>query len=131
MNFLNPTDYSRAPLLSALIVAPAALALIVVLLWFGSTRNSDPVSADEARLYSECLEGAVAPCEDATLKVRPLGDGTGELSGVQDLGTSPGSDSAQDNQRCLLPGIPCSHDPDLGYIGQSVGVQATQELRTY
>ena len=39
---------------SSLMVAPVALALIVMLLWFGSVRNLDPLSADEGGLTFEC-----------------------------------------------------------------------------
>ena len=137
MHLLNTTDYRRTPLLSTLIVAPAALALIVALLWFGSIRNPDPVSTDKGRLYLECAEGSQDFCEDATLIVTPLGNGTGELNGVQipgislDTGTPFITDGEQENGRCIFIGNPCYQDPGLGYIGQSAVVQVNRELRTY
>ena len=131
MNLINATDYRRVSLRSALIVAPAALALIVVLLWFGSTRNPDPVSADEARLYSDCLEGSLAPCGGESVTPAPHGNGAMESNGTQIPGTSPDSGGGQDSQRCLLPGIPCFHDSGATYQGMSASVQVTQELRTY
>ena len=137
MRLTNTTDYRKAPFLSTLIVAPAALALIVALLWFGSIRNPDHVSADEGRLYSECAAGSQEFCEDATLMAGPLGNGTGELNGAQLPGISldsaisffPGGED--DSGRCIFIGNPCYQDPNLGYIGQSVDVQVNQELRTY
>ena len=118
MHLLNTTDYRRTPILSTLIVAPAALALIVALLWFGSIRNPDPVSADEGRLYLECVEGSQDFCEDATLTAKPLGNGTGESNGAQLPGISGAS---------FIP----SGDQVIGHIGQSASVQVNQELRTY
>ena len=117
-----------------LVVAPAALALIIALLWFGSIRNPDPVSADEGRLYLECAEGVWAPCEDATLTAGPLSNGTGELNGAQISGISGASfipSGEEESGRCIFIGNPCYQDPGLGYIGQSAGVQVNQELRTY
>lgn len=137
MHLINTTDYRRAPLVSTLIVAPAALALIVSLLWFGSIRNPDPISADEGRLYSECAEGSQEFCADATLISGPLGNGTGESNGAQlpgislDTGTSFIPSGEEENGRCIFIGNPCYQGPDVGYIGQSAGVQVNQELRTY
>ena len=137
MHLTNTTDYRRAPLLSTLIVAPAALALIVALLWFGSIRNPDPVSADDGRLYLECAEGSQEFCEDATLTAGPLGNGTGELNGAQIPGISldsvasfiPGGDT--ESGRCIFIGNPCYQDTGLRYIGQSSRLQVNHELRTY
>ena len=137
MHLINTTDYRRTPFLTTLIVAPAALALIVALLWFGSIRNPDSVSADEGRLYLACSEGSQEFCEGATLVAGPLSKGAGEFSGVQvpgmslDTGTSfiPGGEP--ENGRCIFIGNPCYQGPGLGYIGQSADVQVNQELRTY
>ena len=70
MNLLYNTDFQKSTIRGTLVVAPTALALIVMLLWFGSIRNPDPLSADKAELYSACLEGSFAPCADATLRIR-------------------------------------------------------------
>ena len=67
MNLLYATDYRRCTVRSTLIDAPVALALIVMLLWFGSLRNPDPVSADEARQFQECPASSLEPCEDLAL----------------------------------------------------------------
>ena len=72
MNLLYNTDFRKSTVRGTLVVAPAALALIVMLLWFGSIRNPDPLSADKAKLYSACPEGSFAPCADAALRIRAL-----------------------------------------------------------
>ena len=74
MNLLYTTDFRESNVRGTLVVAPAALALMVMLLWLGSIRNPDLSSADKARLYSACPEGSLAPCADLTLAI-PMGPG--------------------------------------------------------
>ena len=137
MHLTNTTDYRRTTFLSSLIVATAALALIVALLWFGSSRNPDPVSADEGRLYLECAEGSQEFCGDATPTAGPLGNGTGELNGAEVPGISLDSVTSfipsgeEESGRCIFIGSPCYQDSGLGYIGQSASLQVNQALRTY
>ena len=50
---------------------------------------------------------------------------------IQLLGTSLNSGGEDNVGRCLLPGIPCIHEPGSGLTGQSAGVLSTSELHTY
>ena len=50
MNLLYATDFRKSTVRGTLVVAPAALALIVMLLWLGSIRNPDPLVANKAIL---------------------------------------------------------------------------------
>lgn len=194
MNLLYNTDFRKSTVRGTLVIAPAALALIVMLLWFGSIRNPDPLSADKADIYPACLEGSFAPCVDAALRIgvftpaSPENDNdasrgqhvlkggiesasvpsntdfpattadkglectisggwsclpesdspfdtqraeTGEDFDVQFPSASLNTGEGQDDQRCLLPGIPCTPESGNPGLGQSSGILATQELRTY
>ena len=150
MHLTNTTDYRRSPFLSTLIVAPAALALIVVLLWFGSIRAATTVSAHQVgpdsdsysiQSMTESREDGISSC---ILPVycwgnpeSPLGEPQTAEQGNQGFGSASitgtpfmtGGD--QSDGRCILIDNPCYQDPGLGYIGQSVGLQVNQELRTY
>ena len=164
MNLLYTTNLRKSTVGRALIVAPAALALIVMLLWFGSLRNPDQVSADDASLSWGCLEVSLAPCGDLSPgnTVDAVNSATSFRTGseciftdgihcaiesdpttaiqtlktvqpvdLQSLGVSPIDGGEQENERCLLPGIPCTLESDNPVLGQTVGVQSTLELRTY
>ena len=111
MNLLYRTNFRKSTVLGSLFVASAALALIVILLWFGSIRSPDPASASKASTVQ--------------------GDGAGARMGIQFLGHSPEVGEEQEFQRCVLPGIPCTLGPDDPIAVQTASVQANEELRTY
>ena len=121
MGLLYNTTLLGTNFKSALIVAPAALALIVLLLWFGSIRNPDPVSADDGRALSDCPQASLEPCKDTALKAMPIiglapenaGDST---TTGQSLWATSTLDSGTGSEKCLLPGIPCLHDTGTSFV---------------
>ena len=133
MSLLYTTDFRKSTVRGALVVAPAALALMVMLLWFGSIRNPDPLSAEKANRECILTGGLSFHCSMTGSDPAAAMQGTerGEPSGVQSPGISIDSGEGQNNQRCLLPGIPCTLDPGNPAPGQPEGVQVLQEMRTY
>ena len=137
MNLLYTTNLRNSTVRGSLIVAFAALALIVLLLWFGSIRSPDSVAADEARLYSECPAGMLEYGEDLS-GATSIGTGNsatqeksaGESPDIQFLGTSLLGGEEQNDGRCIFIGNPCWQDPGPWNSGQS-DVQASRVLRTY
>ena len=99
---------------SALIVASAALALLVMLLWFGSVRDADPVSADEGGLSQQCSQVTSVSCEGATGQGSSAALAASELNGhssvlqLADARVPATSGGGQEESKCLLPGIPCT-----------------------
>ena len=99
-----------------LIAAPAALALIILLLWFGSTRNPDPAADEERRPHSDCpkgtpenCQGAVPPTGPATqLSLRNHGDSEGVRNalngGIKRAPASPGADTPDKEPPTLKAG---------------------------
>ena len=124
--------------------AVSLLAAMVLLLWFGSLRTSDTVSADGSRSLVECPETPYEQCEEVSLDVRPLvlpnSEAAGRNSGTQEIEGRrfPGVPALENagyaigghiSDRCLLPGIPCFNDAeyapseqgasDGGFLGTS------------
>ena len=115
MGLIYNTNLKASTARSTLIVAPAALALIVLLLWFGSIRNPDPVSADEGRSLWDCPQASLEPCDE------PASMNSVDTS----IDAASVSSSGHSGEKCLFPGIPCLHDHGLEH--QAVQASGTEE----
>ena len=150
MNLINTTDYRRVSFPGALIVAPAALALIVALLWFASIRTGTTVSAHHVDPGSDSypvqsmtesgedgINSCILPVYCWGNPESPLGEPQTAEQGNQNFGsasitgTSFVAGGDQIDGRCTFIGNPCYQDPGIGYIDQSASLQVNQELRTY
>ena len=110
-----------------LAAAVSLLAAMVLLLWFGSLRTADTVSADGSRSLVECPETPYEQCEEASMDVRPLvlpnSESAGRNYGTQEIEGRgfPGIPALENtgyaigvhiSERCLLPGIHCFNDAE-------------------
>ncbi len=110
-----------------LVAGVAVLAAVVFLLWFGSLRIPDTVSAEGSRSTVECPLTQQKECGEVVSssrsEVRPAAEGTSHayvrqepvgrgFFGITAFENAGNAVTGEISQRCLLPGNPCFSETD-------------------